>query len=80
MWVPDNFNDNYFYDIVRDAGNNLVEEVSLGETFVHPKTLKTSKFFHISYRSLDRTLTGEEIDEIQKEIKQKAIESGCEIR
>lgn len=80
MWVPEGFEDNYFYDIVRDCGNNLVEEVSLGETFTHPKTLKTSKLYHISYRSLDRTLTGEEIDLIQSQIKNQATEKGCEIR
>lgn len=80
MWVPEGFEDNYFYDIVRDCGNNLVEEVSLGETFTHPKTLKTSKLYRISYRSLDRTLTGEEIDLIQSQIKNQATEKGCEIR
>lgn len=80
LWIPEGFEDNYFYDIVRDCGNNLIEEVFLGETFIHPKTLKTSKLYRICYRSLDRTLTGDEIDKIQNEIINKAIEINCEIR
>lgn len=80
MWVPDGFNDNYFYDLVRDAGGNLIEEVSLGETFVHPKTGRTSKFFNLLFRSLERTLTGEDVDVIINSIKEQATLKGCEIR
>jgi len=80
MWVPEGFEDNYFYDQVRDIGKNIVEEVSLGETFTHPSTLKVSKLFHLSFRSLERTLTGEEVDEMLNQIKDGVIQKGCEIR
>ena len=80
MWIPEGFDDNYFYDIVRDAGGNLVEEVSLGETFTHPKTLKVSKLYHISFRSLERTMTSEEIEDMLIEIKKQSVLKGCEVR
>jgi len=80
MWIPSDFEDNYFYDLVRDNGKDLIEEVTLGETFTHPKTLKQSKLFHLSFRSLEKTLIGEEIDEVLNKIKKEVILKGCEIR
>lgn len=80
MWVPTEFEDNYFYDLVRDIGGDLIEEVSLGEVFVHPKTQRVSKLFHLSFRSLEKTLTSEEIDNVLLQIKEGVVKKGCEIR
>ncbi len=80
MWVPDNFEDNYFFDLVRDLTNNLAEEVLLVDSFVNPKNNRQSKTFRISFCSLERTLTGEEIDEMLNSIKKELINKQCEIR
>lgn len=80
MWVPEGFEENYFFDLVRDFSKNLVEEVSLIDSFTNSKTNRSSKTFRINFCSLDRTLTGEEIDEILNNIKTELINKQCEIR
>ncbi len=80
MWVPDNFEDNYFFDLVRDLTGNLAEEVLLVDSFVNPKNSRASKTFRISFCSLERTLTGEEIDEMLSNIKTELVNKQCEIR
>ncbi len=80
MWITEGFEDNYFFDLVRDLSENLVEEVSLTDSFTNPKTNRSSKTFRIKFRSIDKTLTGEEIDKILNEIKQELINKDYEIR
>lgn len=74
FWTDENFVHNDFYETVREIGSNLVENVSLVDEFTHPKTGKQSKCFRMTYRSNDRTLTNEEINEIQENIKSTSIE------
>jgi phenylalanyl-tRNA synthetase alpha chain len=73
FWCDPKFHDNDFFQMVRDVAEDfgaqdLVESVSLIDTFVHPKTLKMSKCFRIQYRSFERTLSNEEVDELHKGI------------
>jgi len=83
MWVPDEYHEHDFYDLVRNVGGELVEHVELFDQFKNPKreTNSESYAFHLVYRSNDRTLTDEEVNEIHKEIERLAIENlGVEIR
>ena len=50
---------------MREIAGDLVEKVELIDQFQHPKTLKKSHAYRITYRSMDRNLTNKEIDEIQ---------------
>ncbi|KAJ3919133.1 phenylalanyl-tRNA synthetase [Lentinula edodes] len=58
--------DNDFCDLVRDVAGDLVEDVKMIDSFVHPKTNRSSSCYRINYRSMDRSLSNEEVNELQK--------------
>ena len=65
---------NNYYEIVRDFAENLIEEVKLLDEYENDEKFgadKKSYTFRIVYRSPERTLTNEEINKIQEEIRSK---------
>lgn len=69
--VPSDFVPNNYFDLIRDLGGNLVEEVTLLDKYENPEKFgadKTSYTYRIVYRSNERTLTSEEIAPIQERI------------
>lgn len=74
--IDKNINLNNYYEIVRDFAENLIEEVKLVDEFENEAKFgagKKSYTFRIVYRSPERTLTSEEINKIQEEIRQETI-------
>jgi len=72
--IDKNINLNNYYEIVRDSAENLIEEVKLVDEFENDKKFgkdKKSYTFRIVYRSPERTLTNEEINKIQEEIREE---------
>ena len=72
--IDKNINLNNYYEIVRDCADNLIEEVKLLDEYENEEKFgkdKKSYTFRIVYRSSERTLTNEEINKIQEEIRQK---------
>lgn len=63
FWINEEFHYNDFCELVRETGDDLVESVKLIDEFTHPKTGLTSHCYRISYRSYDRSLTNQEINE-----------------
>lgn len=62
---------NEFYEVVREEGGDLIEEVRLLDTYDNEKKFgsgKVSYTFRITYRSHERTLTNEEVNRIQEQI------------
>ncbi|OGN15848.1 MAG: hypothetical protein A3C81_02015 [Candidatus Yanofskybacteria bacterium RIFCSPHIGHO2_02_FULL_46_19] len=82
--VSKNFVPNNYFDLIRDIGGNIVEEVKLLDKYENPEKFGTDKIsytYRIVYRSTDRTLTTDEIDPIQKKIyDQTASLFGAELR
>ena len=77
----DLFVENDLSELVREVAGDLVETLELIDSFVHPKTGRTSLCYRISYRSMDRSLTNEEIDALQEQVRQLAEERmGVELR
>ncbi len=67
---------NNYYEIVRDCGGNLIEEVKLTDTYEDANKFgldKVSHTFRITYRSPERTLTNEEVNDIHAAIQDKTI-------
>lgn len=72
--IDKNINLNNYYEIVRDFAENLIEEVKLVDEFENEEKFgkdKKSYTFRIVYRSPERTLTNEEINKIQEEIREE---------
>ncbi|MEK7555328.1 MAG: hypothetical protein AAB516_00700 [Patescibacteria group bacterium] len=82
--VNSDFIPNNYFDLIRDIGGILVEEVKLIDKYENPEKFgenKISYTYRIIYRSNDRTLLSNEVDKIQKEIYSKtATQFKAEIR
>lgn len=74
------FVENDFFDLVRSIAGDLVEKIELIDLFTHPKTGRASRCYRISYRSMDRSLTNEEIDALQFQLRDECSSLGCELR
>lgn len=78
---PTAFHENDVMEIVRDVAGNLAEDVKLSDEFVHPTNGRKSLCYRINYRSLERTLTNEEVNNMHAEVVSRlASELGVEIR
>ncbi len=69
--VDASFVPNDYFDLIRDIGGDLVEEVSLLDKYENEGKFgpgKLSYTYRIVYRSTDRTLKTEEIEPLQKKI------------
>ena len=72
--IDKNISLNNYYEIVRDYAENLIEEVKLVDEYEDEQKFgkdKKSYTFRIVYRSHERTLTNDEINKIQEEIREK---------
>jgi len=72
--IDKDINLNNYYEIVRDFAENLIEEVKLLDSYEDDAKFgkdKKSYTFRITYCSPERTLTSEEINKIQDEIREK---------
>ncbi len=69
FFINGDFAPNEYFDMIRDLGGELVEEVTQIDKYENPaQPGKTSYTFRIVYRASDRTLTKPEVDEIQNKV------------
>ncbi|KAJ5105807.1 hypothetical protein NUU61_003154 [Penicillium alfredii] len=75
------FHENDVMEIVRGIGGDLVEDVALIDEFTHPKTARKSMCYRINYRSLERTLTNEEANDMHDKVRSRLVgELGVQLR
>lgn len=75
------FHENDVMEVVRDVGGTLVEDVKLTDEFVHPKSGRKSLCYRINYRSLERTLTNDEVNALHGTVTERLVgELGVELR
>lgn len=74
------FSENDFFDVVRSASDDLVETVEKVDEFVHPTSGKDSRCYRITYRSMDKTMTNEEVNAIHNSVRKMCTKLGVELR
>ncbi len=75
--VHKDFIPNNYYDLIRDIGGGLVEEMALLDKYVDAEKFGANRMsytFRIVYRSNERTLLSSEVDDIQNKIYQATAE------
>ncbi|KAK5110218.1 hypothetical protein LTR62_006214 [Meristemomyces frigidus] len=75
------FHENDLMEIVRNIAGDGVEDVRLIDDFVHKKKGRRSLCYRIEYRSLERTMTAEEVNGMHEKVCRELVEKfGVEIR
>ncbi len=82
--VEKSFEPNNYFDLIRDIGGELVEEVQLLDKYENAEKFgddKVSYTYRIHYRSTERTLEATEVEPLQDEVyKQTAEQFNAELR
>lgn len=82
--VDKSFEPNNYFDLIRDIGGDLVEEVQLSDKYENAEKFgpdRVSYTYHILYRSPERTLEAAEVEPLQDEVyKQTAEQFKAELR
>lgn len=72
--VPTAFHENDVMEIAREVCGDLIEDVRLVDEFEHPKTGRRSVCYRCNYRSLERTLTNEETNELHERFRRELVD------
>lgn len=67
FWLEEGFHENDFFELVREKGGDLVENVQLVDLF--EKKGRVSRCYRVTYQLMDRTLRGDEVNQIDAEIR-----------
>ncbi|XP_076239089.1 phenylalanyl-tRNA synthetase, mitochondrial isoform X2 [Calliopsis andreniformis] len=76
FWLPEDgqYSEKDFYEIVRNIGRDIVEQILLKDQFTHPETKRVSHCYTIIYRHMERTLSKREVNNVHRYIGKTATE------
>ena len=81
FWVPGGFSEHDFHEIARSHARDLLEDVKKIDVYMDPKTGDSAFCYRLTYRSMERTLTAEEVNQIQSDIRHHVEQSlHCRLR
>jgi phenylalanyl-tRNA synthetase alpha chain len=72
--VKNDFIPNNYFDLIRDIGGDLIEQVELLDKYENAKKFgdgKISYTYRVVYRSTDRTLKADEVEPLQNKLYQQ---------
>jgi phenylalanyl-tRNA synthetase alpha chain len=72
--VPKSFTPNDYFDLIREVGGEMVENVSLLDKYENDEKFgadKMSYTYRIIFRHLDRTLTNEEVNAVHQKLEER---------
>ena len=82
--VPKTFIPNDYFDLIRDVGGEMVENVELIDKYENDAKFGTDKMsytYRVTYRHLERTLTNEEVNAVHAKLEERTEkEFSAEIR
>ena len=81
--VSKNFSPNDYFDLIRDIGGDLVEQVELLDKYDNPEKFgadNISYTYRVVYRSNERTLRTEEVEPLQNKLIEETKKLGAKIR
>ncbi|KAI9697189.1 MAG: hypothetical protein M1836_004753 [Candelina mexicana] len=67
------FHENDVMEIIRDIGGDLVEDAQMLDDFVQKGTGRKSLCYRIVYRSLERTLRGEDVSDLHTKVGEELV-------
>lgn len=82
--VPKTFIPNDYFDLIRDVGGEMVEDVKLIDKYENDTKFGTDKMsytYRITYRHIEKTLTNEEVNVVQAKLEDRTEqEFGASVR
>jgi len=75
------FHENDVMEVIRGVAGDAVEDVRLADAFAHPATGRRSLCYRVNYRSLERTLTNAETNDLHDRVREALVARlGVELR